>query len=132
VFSSTFFYSPRLSLQGSRLRYYKDEKSHLPLGVINLGLCRGIKKVQGSSKGTEFVIMTSHRVYYISAESSAEMQSWMDALADGVPDDPTPRIVKKSPTTADDLVTFSISVSVLFCSVLLFSILFPWSTKSKF
>jgi len=46
------FISPRLI--ESRVKYFKDEKSTKPLGVIDLGLCRGIRKVP-SGKNNRFV-----------------------------------------------------------------------------
>jgi len=46
------FITPRLT--ESRVKYFKDEKSTKPLGVIDLGLCRGIRKVP-SGKNNRFV-----------------------------------------------------------------------------
>jgi len=46
----------------------------------------------------------------VAAESAAEMQSWLEAVADGVPDDQAPKGPKKN-MTAEDLVTKSSSSS---------------------
>jgi len=78
-------------LNGSKFWYYKDEKSSKPLGVIDLGLCRGIRKAPGTKayRVNTFEIITLHRTYTICAESNLDLENWIERLADGIPDDLT-------------------------------------------
>jgi len=64
-----------------------------------------------------FELVTTHRIYSVAAESAAEMQSWLEAVADGVPDDQAPKGPKKN-MTAEDLVTKSSSSFLIWSQIL--------------
>lgn len=119
----------------SRIKYFKTEKSVKPLGVIDLGLCRGIRKTAAakSNRPFSFDLMTVHRTFAVAAESSAELDSWLEAVADSVPDDPAPKSEKQIAATQSQvysILCLCLFVCSFFTSYSLFISFLEWG-KSR-
>lgn len=72
-------------LKGPLLSYYKDTKDKLPAGAINImeaqiGIVKDRKKVGG--KDFCFQLETKERVFYFWANTSGEMDAWINTLID--------------------------------------------------
>jgi hypothetical protein len=68
-----------------RLEYFEDEEAHMagkdPKGVIDLKDCQQVKRSSNvKNHKNVFDIVTTERVYHMSADSAAEKQEWVEAL----------------------------------------------------
>ncbi|XP_065178932.1 uncharacterized protein LOC135809500 isoform X2 [Sycon ciliatum] len=69
-----------------RLEYYENEEAANgmidPKGIIDLSECTAVRKSDRTVKGHKFVfsVITDHREYYLSADSAADRNAWVEML----------------------------------------------------
>ena len=67
--------------ENKNLDYFKNEKEKKPIKVINLRLCKSVEAgLYHKSFKHVFSITTTERVYYLVADSSDEMEMWVEQL----------------------------------------------------
>ena len=69
-------------IDGTKLKYFKNEKDSNPKGVVNLELSSNIKATQVAKYKNKpaFQIQTPSRTYYCVSETSIQRDSWIEAL----------------------------------------------------
>jgi len=89
-------------IEGTKLKYYKNEKDTVPKGVVNLELSSNIKATQipKFKNKPAFQIQTPSRIYFCVSETTIQRDSWIEVL-NAVLDDIHPK-QNTEVVTADD------------------------------